>query len=498
MKRLGINQKLMFAYGLWIVAIVSVVVVGIISRFRVNADFKRILDFPVQRYSIMRDLETGVVELQRAMAQGAMHSHDIDAYGNPDHTLISEQEMRAGLVLAGITESIGLLRDNVDSDRGLSPGHAAEHNAVIDDIEREFGTYSQHIGRVMDAARRGDAGEAARIVHASGSGGYGREIAVTLHALDEMIRGVIDAVPDELDAANISMITILVILSSGVTIFNILVVRHITKLITRPLLASSGSLRNISESLGAAVNQVNDSAASIAEASNEQAASVEETSATINQTSAMITSNAEHTREAEQIAIESSKGLEETGKLMLELMSIMSELQESSGTVGKIVKTIDGIASQTNLLAINATVEAARAGGDAGRSFGVVAEEVRSLAQKSAQSAADTAEIIEKNVGLTNSSSAAAQKVVEMSRKEAENISKLSKLIAEINAASNEQASGAEQINAAMGQIEKSTQANAATSQQSAASAAMLKELVDDLDMIYRNVNAVVSGGSAR
>ena len=265
--------------------------------------------------------------------------------------------------------------------------------------------------------------------------------------------------------------------------------------IAKPLLASADSLRTVSESLESAVSQVNDSAASIAESSNEQAASVEETSATINQTSAMIANNAENTRTAAELAEKSAAAGEETGKFMAELIGTMGELKESSATVSKIVKTIDDIAFQTNLLAINATVEAARAGGDSGRSFGVVAEEVRNLAQRSAQSAADTAEIINRNLALSNASASVAEKVLQLSNDDAEATLKLGKLIAEINAASAEQASGAEQINAAMGQIEKSTQSNAATSQQSAASAAMLRELVGDLDMIYRNVNAVVSGG---
>ena len=262
--------------------------------------------------------------------------------------------------------------------------------------------------------------------------------------------------------------------------------------IAKPLVSSADSLRAVSESLEAAVSQVNDSASSIAEASNNQAASVEETSATINQTSAMIASNAENTRAAAELAEKSAALGEESGKFMAELIGTMSELKQSSATVSKIVKTIDDIAFQTNLLAINATVEAARAGGDAGRSFGVVAEEVRNLAQRSAQSAADTAEIINRNLALSSASASVAEKALQMSNDDAELTLKLGKLIAEINAASNEQASGAQQISAAIGQIEQSTQSNAATSQESAANAAMLKELVDDLDKIYRDVNAVV------
>ena len=291
------------------------------------------------------------------------------------------------------------------------------------------------------------------------------------------------------------MIIILVAVGVGALVAGVLAALYISGRITKPLIMSTASLQHISESLEAAVNTVNDSATVIAESSNQQAAAVEETSATINETSSMIASTAENTRIAAQLVTESTQIAEEAGKYMSELVETMGELKESSGTIGKIVKTIDGIASQTNLLAINATVEAARAGGDAGRSFSVVAEEVRNLAQKSAQSAAETAEIIERDSALTNTSGAVAQKVVEMEKRSAENISRLNKLIAEIEASSREEAHGAEQINIAMGQIEKSTQSNAATSEQSAASAAMLKELVSDLEKIYYSVNAVVYGG---
>ena len=269
---------------------------------------------------------------------------------------------------------------------------------------------------------------------------------------------------------------------------------YLSRLIAGSLKVSAASLQDIGEKLGAAVNQVNDSAAVIAESSNEQAASVEQTSATMSQTSAMIASNTENTGTAAKIALETEQSTTSSEQSMAELLEAMAELKESSNTVGKIVKTIDDIAFQTNLLAINATVEAARAGGDAGRSFGVVAEEVRNLALKSAQSAADTAEMIQKNIALTNTSRASAEKVLQMSKDDAENARKLSKLIAEIAAASEEQANGAHQISAAMSLIEKSTQSNAATSQQSAASAAMLKELMVELESIYYSVNAVVYG----
>jgi methyl-accepting chemotaxis protein len=159
-------------------------------------------------------------------------------------------------------------------------------------------------------------------------------------------------------------------------------------------------------------------------------------------------------------------------------MNTMTELKESSDKVGKIIKTIDDIAFQTNLLALNATVEAARAGGDAGRSFAVVADEVRNLANKSAVSSAETAEIIEKNIKLTNESNAVAERVMSLTESISDETKKLGEIISEINSASEEQANGIKQINIAVSQMEKVTQENAAVAEENAAASnSMLDEI---------------------
>ena len=267
--------------------------------------------------------------------------------------------------------------------------------------------------------------------------------------------------------------------------------------ISKQLTAATASLRQISASLDTAANTVSDSAASIAEASSEQAASVEETSATVNETASMTAQNAENAKLAEQITAKSSQTISGFGRLMMELMDTMAKLEESNSRVSKIAKTIDDIAFQTNLLAINATVEAARAGGDAGRSFGVVAEEVRGLAQRSAKEVTGTSELIEKNIALTQLSKSSAEKIMELTKMDAEDMLRLGRIMAEITAASEEQVNGAHQITMAVSQIEKSSQSNAATSQQSAASAAMLKELVADLDAAHQRIDLVVHGARA-
>jgi methyl-accepting chemotaxis protein len=178
------------------------------------------------------------------------------------------------------------------------------------------------------------------------------------------------------------------------------------------------------------------------------------------------------------------------------MVTAMAELKESSNLISKIVKTIDDIAFQTNLLAINATVEAARAGGDAGRSFAVVAEEVRTLARKSASSAAETTDIIEKNIKLTNTGSEISAEVEQALETMTAQFAKLNDVIHEINVASDEQATGVKQINTAMSQMESATISTAAISEESAASAKMLTDLVGDLQSVHSSINTVVYGSS--
>jgi uncharacterized phage infection (PIP) family protein YhgE len=158
----------------------------------------------------------------------------------------------------------------------------------------------------------------------------------------------------------------------------------------------------------------------------------------------------------------------------------INKIKESSDQTAKIVKTIDEIAMQTNLLALNAAVEAARAG-EAGRGFAVVAEEVRNLAQRSAEAAKNTANMIEESVKNAEDGVKIAGEVAQSFESIATGNAKVNDLIAEIAAASGEQSQGIDQVNTAVAEMDKVTQQNAANSEESASAAEELSSQAEEL-----------------
>ena len=194
----------------------------------------------------------------------------------------------------------------------------------------------------------------------------------------------------------------------------------------------------------------------------------------------MTRQNADNSLQAKNLADEANRNAENGADLMKKLLEAMQTIKESSNQTAKIVKTIDEIAMQTNLLALNAAVEAARAG-EAGRGFAVVAEEVRNLAQRSAEAAKNTADMIQESVNNSNN----GVLITDEAGKAIDSIlvgnKKVNDLIAEIAAASAEQAKGIDQINVAVSQLDQVTQQNAANSEESASAAEELSSQAEEL-----------------
>jgi methyl-accepting chemotaxis protein len=180
---------------------------------------------------------------------------------------------------------------------------------------------------------------------------------------------------------------------------------------------------------------------------------------------------------------------------MNEMREAMDAIKTSSNDIAKIIKTIDEIAFQTNILALNAAVEAARAG-EAGAGFAVVAEEVRALAQRSANSAKETASKIEVAIKNGEHGVVISSKVAEALLVIVEKARKVDELVAEIATASQEQNQGISQINTAVSQMDKVTQSNAASAEETAAAAEELSAQSVSLKEIVGQLHQMIGGGS--
>ncbi|WP_225578493.1 methyl-accepting chemotaxis protein [Rhodanobacter sp. 7MK24] len=213
----------------------------------------------------------------------------------------------------------------------------------------------------------------------------------------------------------------------------------------------------------------------LSQRTQEQASSLEETAASMEEMTATVKQNAENASHANQLAGGAREQAERGGKVASQAVSAMAEITASSRKISDIVGLIDEIAFQTNLLSLNAAVEAARAG-EQGRGFAVVASEVRSLSQRSAAAAKEIKALIGESVERVEAGGALVGQTGTALSEIVESVRKVTDIVAEIAAASQEQSSGIDQVNRAVMQMDEVTQQNAALVEQAAAAAQAMQE----------------------
>jgi len=265
--------------------------------------------------------------------------------------------------------------------------------------------------------------------------------------------------------------------------------------LSRPINRTISHLKEISDDVASASGQVSAASLQLSQGASMQAGSLENTSASMEEMASRTRQNAEHATAADNLMGEAGRIIDQAEGSLQSLTQAMAEVTQASSETAKIVRTIDEISFQTNLLALNAAVEAARAG-EAGAGFAVVAGEVRNLAQRAAEAAKNTADLIDATVTKIKGGAELVSQTATIFTQVAASTSKAKDLVGEIAGASREQAQGVEQINAAIFEIDKVVQENAARAEESANSSQVLQTSSDQMQGLVAELMTLVSSAN--
>jgi methyl-accepting chemotaxis protein len=416
-------------------------------------------------------------ELQAAFQR--LHAEVNRAPAEMEIVRVQALQTNAALAEGELKKLLAKLTEGAKSQPTLAP--------PLEAIGPGLAAYDQATGKVFANALQLLPIEAAAAMEKDAAPA-GAKISSSISDLIAAIRGSADAAARETAAASrhgsqiLAMVAGLAILAAGILSF------FLARNLVRRLSAVATQLNNCSDLIAHNSTQVSSASQSLAEGASEQAASIEETGASLEELSSMTKRNAENAQQTNGLAKEARAAADKGSSDMATMNSAMEAIKTSSDDIAKIIKTIDEIAFQTNILALNAAVEAARAG-EAGMGFAVVADEVRTLAQRSAQAAKETAAKIE---GAINNSAQGVQistKVAAVLNDIVVKVRQVDELVASVASASREQTQGISQINVAVGQVDKVTQGNAASAEESAAAA---EELSSQAEVMRRAVDELM------
>jgi methyl-accepting chemotaxis protein len=275
--------------------------------------------------------------------------------------------------------------------------------------------------------------------------------------------------------------------------FGTMAVIVVSKQIAAPIIRVIERLTGVSDEIRSTSDTLAGASRTLAEGASHQAASLEETSASLTELSTMTKSNSEDSQSANDLTSQARRAAEAGATGMQQMNQAMEDIQKAGGSIAKIIKTVDDIAFQTNLLALNAAVEAARAG-EAGAGFAVVANEVRSLAQRSAQAAKETADKIDDSIQKSKRGVEISATVVRHFAEISEKVRQVDELMARIATASKEQSNGIGQLDHAVRQMDNVTQSNAANAEECSSSATGLQSQADALKQAMAELMGLMAG----
>jgi len=449
-RNVTIGTKLFAAFGAMFALVLAILAVHI-GSVRQSAHH---LDSVLHLYN--RKLEIGSqVELFTTEMQGSQRGVML-SYAMQDSAASAQYRKLYADSGAKIDGLLSELRPLLASDTERSATAQIEENRIA---------WKPRFQKLLQLCEAGDIAEAYKLrnenkvisakMHASASS----LVMEQRHALEEVNVAFAGAVSKS------NWIALLAIgLSIGLGTVVLTVIRRTTQQLRRAIV----ELHEGANQVAGASGEVSSLSQQLAQGASEQAASLEETSASSEEMASMMRKNTGISKQAAQFMNIVSQRVVEANSTLGGMMTSMREIGVSSGKISNIIKVIDEIAFQTNILALNAAVEAARAG-EAGMGFAVVADEVRNLAQRSAQAARDTASLIEDSILKSGEGSRNLGGVAVSIQAITEGANKVKTLVDEMDASSNEQVQGSEQISKAIAQIDEVTQRTAANAEEAAA-----------------------------
>ncbi|WP_281169371.1 methyl-accepting chemotaxis protein [Solimonas flava] len=354
-------------------------------------------------------------------------------------------------------------------------------NPIVNEQGQRLGTVVEWLDRSAEVAVEAEVGG---IVKAAADGDFSRRVA--LDGKDGFFRQLAENINQLLETSEAG-------LTEVGRVFGALARGDLTQQIDADFKGTFGKLKDdanttvgqltqIIRQIQAASDTINTAAREIAAGNSDlsarteqQAASLEETASSMEELTSTVKQNAENARQANQLAIGASDVAVKGGAVVAEVVTTMASISDASKKIADIIGVIDGIAFQTNILALNAAVEAARAG-EQGRGFAVVASEVRSLAQRSASAAKEIKSLISDSTDRVGTGAKLVEQAGRTMDEIVGSVKRVTDIMGEITAASQEQSQGIEQVNQTITQMDEVTQQNAALVEEASASARSLEE----------------------